>query len=147
MIESQYYGHFTGKSSFPVPVSLQGLISTNGDMVTISGANSGTPIQENDYIYEETNNEVRKVVQLTSTGVKIEFPFSSDVTNKFLFITERVRYESVSVMNHGYVDGILKGATFPQRFAVLYRIDENDAPLVPFTLDATGTRITISATI
>ena len=135
------YKSFTGKTSFPLPVSLGGTFTSSGTVVTYN--NIITSFLVGDYLYSTSLNEVRLITGFGgSNTINIESAFSSDITvADAIKITERITFSQVDVYNFG-ADGLFNGQLFPSK--TIFNMEKKNDTLV-FTVDAAGTNIAILA--
>lgn len=138
---SPYYKVFTEKTCIPEPILLLGSLTTRGTIVTLANAKVGQ-ILVGDYIYDENQNEVRKITGYSGNNLVIESAFTVDITTAIgIVVAGRTLFTSVSITNIGLTDGELNNDILKKRSIVNY---ENSDGVTPITIDGTGTQIAIS---
>lgn len=136
------YKSFVEKTCFPLPIVRGGDFTSSGLTVTLTGTN--VSIEAGEWIYSASLNEVRRVREvLQNEQVTLESPFSTDIAvAEALYVADSsVVYSKVSVSNYGLANGFLNGQTFPKKY-----VQNIEEPGAVFTIDATGTFISILAT-
>ncbi len=135
-----FYQVFTSATCFPLPITLNGVFSSIGTKVT---TNVVSTLQVGDYLYSTSNNEVRKVISIqTVSTYTLERAFTVDVISDSIKIADKsVVYTKISIANLDKVDGVLNGNILFKRSIV-----DIDNSITPFTLDGTGTFLSVLAT-
>ena len=133
-----YYNVFTGKTCFPLPVTLVGTFSSIGISITTTVS---TTLAYGDYLYSSTKNEIRQITGINSDkSYTIASSFTSDVTNDNVQISDKsITYIKASIAVINTVDGLFNGAIFPKRTVI--DIDGD----IHFTVDGTSTAVSILA--
>lgn len=140
-----FYQVFTGKTCFPLPVLLGGSFYSDGTTIT---TNTVSSLSVGNYLYSSTNNEIKEIIAVGASGntftIKSAFTLnvSSDAQDLIQITDTSVDYYEVDILNFGYINGKLNGATYP--INLIANIKEHTDPLI-FTIDATGTYFSILA--
>lgn len=134
-----FYQVFDSTSCFPLPVTIGGTFTSEGAFIV---TNIVSDLKVGDYLYSTTNNELKLVASIqTPTRYTLESSFTVNVVNEEIKIADKtIVYTKASLFNFEKVDGLFNGNTFPKRSTI--NVDEG---IINFTLDGTGTKISIIA--
>lgn len=144
-----FYKVYTGPTAFPPQVARPGTFTTVGKTVTFN--TSPYPVAIGDWLYSPSLNEVRRVTKLPGFPTAIiDSPFLSDLTNEDVYVVQveccNCCYTQVSITNFGLANGLLNQEIFPKCTVQNIGVSPCSGPCIVFTIDATGTEISILAT-
>lgn len=135
-----YYNVFTGKTSIPAAFLLQGTITTVGTKVTL--LNGKNQLLVGDFIYDISQNELRKVISFQGNNPILDSAFTVDISSPIeLYVAGRTLFKSLSITCAATADGYLNGKVLSKRSIVNY---SDPSGLTPVSIDGSGTSISIS---
>lgn len=135
-----YYKVFDSESCFPEPVTLVGTFTSSGATVT---TNIVSGLKVGDYLYSETNNEVRLIKYIVNPLMfTLESAFTANVENEIVKVSDSsIAYTKATIFNFEDESGLFNGYEFPRQSVI-----EIDRGVIVFTISGVGTKISILAT-
>lgn len=127
------------KGTFPASVGAPGVtFSTVGRVLTITGP---ITLSNGDFVYSETENQVRRIEKGSNNVYELDRPFASDVTNDPMNYIDGARpaCRLIEITNTGGTTGVVNGMDIDASEPKLKW--EHPTGVYPVAYDGTGTEL------
>lgn len=128
------YRYILSNTTIPEPTKVAGQFISVGTEVATFGASG---IKNGSYLYDNIQNEVKKITALTTKGFTIESAFSSDVSVAQDIYIVTISAVNATIYNNGDDDASINGETLPPYAPTILNLELTE----PVVLDLKPTAV------